>query len=85
MLLVIFVWCRGDCLHLGRIFPEHMACDITGGVTKKQRNLFLFATIDGQSKNMLTNKWCKIARVVVVLLQTAILQTLLFFCNIYIL
>ena len=49
-LLVAFAWCDDDQLRLGRMFPEFLACDTTFGVTKEQRNLFLFAGIDGHNK-----------------------------------
>ena len=47
-ILVSFVWCHDDRLHLFRMYPECLICDITFGVTKEERNLFLFAGIDGQ-------------------------------------
>ena len=49
-LLVAFAWCHDEELRLARMFPEFMACDTTFGVTKEQRNLFLFAGIDGNNK-----------------------------------
>ena len=49
-LLVAFAWCDDEQLRLGRMFPEFLACDTTFGVTKEQRNLFLFAGIDGNNK-----------------------------------
>ena len=49
-LLVAFAWCHDEELRLARMFPEFMACDTTFGVTKEQRNLFLFAGVDGNNK-----------------------------------
>ena len=48
-LLVAFAWCHDDQLRLVRMYPEFLACDTTFGVTKEQRNLFLFAGIDGNN------------------------------------
>ena len=48
-LLVSFAWCHDDQLRLVRMYPEFIACDTTFGVTKEQRNLFLFAGIDGNN------------------------------------
>jgi len=49
-ILVAFAWCTDDDLRLANMFPEFLACDVTFGVTKEQRNLFLFAGIDGNNK-----------------------------------
>ena len=49
-LLVAFAWCHDNELRLARMYPEFFACDTTFGVTKEQRNLFLFAGIDGNNK-----------------------------------
>ena len=42
--------CSDDELRLANMFPEFLSCDVTFGVTKEQRNLFLFAGIDGNNK-----------------------------------
>ena len=49
-ILVAFAWCSDDELRLANMFPEFLSCDVTFGVTKEQRNLFLFAGIDGNNK-----------------------------------
>ena len=49
-ILVAFAWCHDEELRLARMFPEFFACDTTFGVTKEQRNLFLFAGVDGNNK-----------------------------------
>jgi len=49
-LLVAFAWCHDNKLRLARMFPEFFACDTTFGVSKEQRNLFLFAGIDSNNK-----------------------------------
>ena len=49
-ILVAFAWCHDEELRRAKMFPEFLACDTTFGVTKEQRNLFLFAGIDGNNK-----------------------------------
>ena len=49
-ILVAFAWCHDEELRAATMFPEFLACDTTFGVTKEQRNLFLFAGIDGNNK-----------------------------------
>ena len=49
-ILVAFAWCHDEELRAANMFPEFLACDTTFGVTKEQRNLFLFAGIDGNNK-----------------------------------
>ena len=44
------MWCHDEELQLANMFPEFLACDVTFGVTKEQRNLFLIAGIDGNNK-----------------------------------
>ena len=48
-LLVSFAWCHDDQLRLVKMFPEFLSCDTTFGVSKEQRNLFLFAGIDNNN------------------------------------
>ena len=49
-ILVAFAWCSNEEMRLARMFPEYWACDTTFGATKEQRNLFLFAGVDGENK-----------------------------------
>ena len=49
-ILVAFAWCHDEELRRVRMSPEFLACDTIFGVTTEQRNLFLFAEIDGHKK-----------------------------------
>ena len=40
------------------MFPKLMGCDTTFGVTRQQRNLFLFARIDGNDKVLTVFHYC---------------------------
>ena len=46
-LLVAFVWCHDNEFRMTKMFPEFLPCDVTFGVDKKQRNLFLVVGVDG--------------------------------------
>ena len=56
-ILVAFAWCHDEALRLCQIFPDFLACDVTFGVTKERRNLFLLAGVDG-SNNVFTCSHC---------------------------
>ena len=49
-LLVAFAWCHDDEFRMTKMFPEFLACDVTFGVNKEQRNLFLLVGVDGSNK-----------------------------------
>ena len=49
-MLVAFAWCSDKDLHLPRAISEYTTCDTIFGVTKEQRNLFIFSGIDGHNK-----------------------------------
>ena len=49
-ILVAFAWCHDEQIRLTRMFPEFLACDVTFGVTKEQRNLLMMVGIDGNNK-----------------------------------
>ena len=49
-ILVAFAWCHDEQIRLMRMFPEFLACDVTFGVTKEQRNLLMLVGIDGNNK-----------------------------------
>ena len=48
--LVAFAWCDDKEFHCCQMFPEFLGCDVTFGVTKERRNLFLIAGIDANNK-----------------------------------
>ena len=49
-ILVAFTWSHDEELRLCKMFPEFLACDVTFGVTKERRNLFLIAGVDANKK-----------------------------------
>ena len=49
-ILVSFAWCHDEQLRLTRMYPEFLACDVTFGVTKEQRNLLVFVGVDSNNK-----------------------------------
>ena len=49
-ILVAFAWCHDEELCFCRMFPEFLACDVTFGVTKERRNLFIIAGVDANNK-----------------------------------
>ena len=48
--LVAFAWAHDDELKSAEMFPEFFAADITYGVNKEKRDLFLVVGIDGNNK-----------------------------------
>ena len=52
-LLVAFVWCHDDKFRITKMFPEFLPCDVTFGVNKEQRNLFLVVGVDGSDNYLL--------------------------------
>ena len=49
-IFVAFAWYHDEELRLCKIFPEFLACDVTFGVTKERRNLFLISGVDANNK-----------------------------------
>ena len=49
-MLVAFAWCHDEELRYFKMFPEFLSCNVTFGVTKERRNLFLIAGVDANNK-----------------------------------
>ena len=49
-LLVAISWYHDEELYLAPMFPDFIAYATTFGVTKEQRDLFLFASVDGNNR-----------------------------------
>ena len=49
-ILISFSWSSDEDLRMARLFPEHMACDTIFGVTRKHRDMFVVAGINGHNK-----------------------------------
>ena len=56
-LLVAFAWCHDEELRYCKMFPEFLSCDVTFGVTKERRNLFLIAGVDANNKVFTCFHW----------------------------
>ena len=48
--LVSFAWCHDEELRSIQMFPEFLGADVTFGVNRQRRELFLVAGIDGRNK-----------------------------------
>ena len=49
-MLISFAWCHDKELRFCQMFPEFLGCDVTFGMTKERRNVFLIAGIDANNK-----------------------------------
>ena len=49
-MLVAFAWCHDEELRFRQVFPEFLGCDVTFGVKRERRILFLIAGIDANNK-----------------------------------
>ena len=50
-IMVAFAWCHDEENRKYKMFPEFLACDMTFGVNKEKRNLFICTGIDGYNKS----------------------------------
>ena len=56
--LVSFAWAHDDELKAVEMYPEFLAADITYGVNKEKRDLFLVVGIDGYNKVFTAFRCC---------------------------
>ena len=46
---ITFAWCHEEELCLTKMLPDFLACGVTFGVNKEQRNMFLIVGVDGNN------------------------------------